>query len=120
MTSLEMKQGDSWAVQVGWFNPVLGTLDTPDLDNPIDITGYSARLQIRRSIKDTTTSLLELTSPSGGLAVDGPNGTVTARATPAQTAAVAFGACYWELEIFNGTDNYTLDEGLITVERQLT
>lgn len=119
MTSLEMKQGDSWALEVGWFNPVAGTVDTPDLTSPVDITGYTARLQIRRSIKDTGTPMLNLTSPSGGLVVDGPNGTVSALATPTQTAAVAFGSCYWEVEITNGTNTYTLDSGLMTVERQL-
>lgn len=119
MSSLEMKQGDTWTEQFQWLNPIPGTFK-PDLTNPIDLTGYSARFQIRRSLRDRNTPMLDLTTPTDGLVIDGPNGTVTATATRVQTATVDGGSCYWELEVFNGSNTYTLDEGLIYVERQLT
>lgn len=118
MSSLEMKQGDSWSEVFGWYSQIPGTYK-PDLTNPVDLTGYSARLQIRRSRLDTADPMLILTTPDAGLVIDGPAGTITAYATRAQTAGVVGGACYWEVEIFNDTDTYTVDEGLITVERQL-
>lgn len=118
MTSLEMKQGDSWSLQIGWFNPLNGT-DKPNLDDPIDISDYSARFHIWRNDRDAASPLLSLTSdPVAGLTVDGPGGTVTANVTPTQTADIPAGPWYWELEIYTDSDNYTLGEGIISVERQ--
>lgn len=118
-TSLRLKQGDTWDLVVGWYNPLPGTTK-PDLASPINMTGYTARLQIRAQPGDIGTPMLALTStPAAGLTVNAAAGTVTVRATPAQTAVLPTGVAYWECEITNGIDVRTLAEGPITVEKQV-
>lgn len=120
VVSLRMKQGDTWAVVIGWYDPLPGAPRKPDLDNPVDITGYTARVQIRARPGDTGTPLLALTSsPPAGLTIDPTAGTVTVHATPAQTAGMPLGAAHWECEITNGVDTYTLAAGPVTVDPQV-
>lgn len=119
VVSLELKQGDTWSLTIGWYQPIPDT-DYPDLSNPVDISGYTARLQVRRRLGDPDAPVLALTSsPAAGLAIDGPAGVVTSRASPAQTSAVAAGSWYWELELTNGTDTHTIVEGPLTVRGQV-
>jgi hypothetical protein len=107
MAELRMKQGKTWRISFRWANPD-GT--------PIDITGWTAKLQVRRSPDLTSASALTLTSnPAAGLTVDGPNGTVTGRASPTQTAAIAAGRYVFECEITDGTDTESLTDGAMPI-----
>lgn len=120
MTRKTVKQGDTWAFQVGWYAPLVPITDppVPDLANPINITGYQARLQVRKGPGETV--VLSLTSsPPGGLTVTGPAGTVDVRATPAQMTAIEPGTWQWEIEIDNSVDRYTLDGGPLAVKAQI-
>ncbi|RTK94005.1 hypothetical protein EKI60_04595 [Candidatus Saccharibacteria bacterium] len=46
--------------------------------NLIDLSGFTARLQVRSSASDeSTTPLLELTTENDGITIDGPAGKVT-------------------------------------------
>jgi hypothetical protein len=116
---LTMKQGDTWTVQVVWYPPITGT-EQPDLtEDPIDMTGFTAKLQVRRRPGEPGAPALALTSsPAAGLTIDAPNGTITARATPAQTDVIPAGPWHWEVEVTNGVDTYTLAEGPLTVRGQ--
>lgn len=115
-TAIEIRQGRTWTLQVGWYNPKpLVSPIQPDMTRPIDITGYSAKLWIVPDDDHTDTPALVLTSPSGGLVVTGPAGTVDIRATSVQTLTLAEGFWWWELEITNGTDTYTLADGPVAV-----
>jgi hypothetical protein len=117
--NMTMKQGDTWTVKITWYNPIPGTTQ-PDLTNPINITGYTAKLQIRPEPGATGDPVLTLTSGAGGgLTVDGPAGSVSGRASPAQTAAVPAGIWHWGCEIDNGTDRHTLVEQMIVVQPQV-
>lgn len=116
---LEMKQGDTWSLTLTWYQPLPGTTQ-PDLTRPVDITGYTARLQVRRHLGDSAPPVLALTSsPPAGLVVDGSAGSVTARASPAQTLPIPAGPWYWECEITDGTDTHTLAEGPLMVRGQV-
>lgn len=120
MTRKTAKQGDTWQFSVGWYAPLVPITDppVPDLDNPIDITGYQARLQVRK--EPGSVAVLSLTSsPPGGLTVNGTAGTVDVRASPAQMTAIAAGTWQWEIEIDNSVDRYTLDGGPLTVKAQI-
>lgn len=119
-TSLVMKQGDTWTLQVVWWPAIPGTAQ-PDLTaTPINLTGYAARLQVRRRPGDTSTPVLALTSsPVAGLIIDAPAGTITARASPAQTQTIPAGEWWWEVEVSNAVDTYTLADGSLTVKAQV-
>lgn len=120
MTRKTAKQGDTWAFQVGWYAPLVPITDppVPDLANPINITGYQARLQVRKE-PDSVAVLSLTSSPPGGLTVNGTAGTVDVRASPAQMTDIAAGTWQWEIEIDNSVDRYTLDGGQLTVKAQI-
>jgi hypothetical protein len=119
-TALLMKQGDTWTLRVVWWPAIPGTAQ-PDLTaTPINLTGYTARLQVRKQPGDADDPVLALTSsPAAGLTIDAPAGSITARAAPAQTQAIPAGPWWWEVEVANGTDTYTLAGGPLTVKAQV-
>lgn len=98
----EIRQGDTWEVQVGYFEPKPGTPPdrppVPDLDNPVDLTGWSAKLQVKKRAGQP--AALSLTSDSGGgLTVNGVDGTIDVWATPTQMEGIAPGQWLWEVQI---------------------
>lgn len=112
-TSIEIRQGRTWTLQVGWYAPLPN--GAPDRTRPIDITGYSAQLWVVPDDDHTATPGLELSSPSGGLTVNGPSGTVDVRVEATDTADLVPGFWWWELEISNGANTYTLADGPVSV-----
>jgi hypothetical protein len=85
----------------------------------IDITGYTAALQIRDTYADSTTDLA-LTSTSG-ITITGATGTLAVHATATQTTAIAAGQYVYDLEITSAGGIVTrLVQGKITVSPQVT
>ena len=85
----------------------------------INLTGYSAALQLRDTYADTATDL-SLTSASG-ITITGATGTLEVRATAAQTAAILAGTYVYDLEITSGAGVVTrLVQGRIVVSPQVT
>jgi NADH:ubiquinone oxidoreductase subunit F (NADH-binding) len=87
---------------------------------PINITGYTAALQLRSEPSDAT-AVLSLSSPSNGITITGATGTVAVTATAAQTGAISPGYYYYDLEITSGSAVVTrLAQGQIEVNPQVT
>ena len=69
------------------------TVEYPDPDDastmlPFDFTGYTGRMQIRRTI-ESSTFMIELTTANGGVAyTDAANGELTITMTAEQTAGL--------------------------------
>ena len=76
---IHIDQGANWSLSLTWKD---------DAGTPINLTGYTARMQIRKSY-DSTATKLSLTSPSGGIVLGGSAGTVVLTATKTQTAGIA-------------------------------
>lgn len=76
---LQVNQGETFTKVFTYKNPD-GSL--------IDLTGYSARMQVRTNY-EAPTFLLELTTANGGIVIGGTAGTITINITPAQTLAIA-------------------------------
>jgi len=74
---------------------------TDDADAPIDLTGATARMQIRRSVSSDTV-LLELTTENGRISHDGAGGVLTLVVDDEDTAALSFGNAVYDLEIEYG------------------
>jgi len=91
---------------------------TDNDDNVIDLTGYTAALQIR----DTYTSevLLELTTENGGITITGAEGKIELNITKTQTAALTFCKAIYDLDIYSGSYEYTLFEGTVRLNKQVT
>lgn len=85
----------------------------------LNLSGYTARMQIRREIDDAD-FVVELTTENGGITIDGPEGSVSLHATPAQTRLLADGAPY-DLELITPSgDIYTPLSGKFRTRREVT
>lgn len=67
-------------------------------DVPVDLTGYSSRLQVRQTHYASST-LLDLSSPDDGMTVGGSAGTIDILISPDTTAALSPGNWVYDLEI---------------------
>lgn len=76
--NINVEQGASWTLDLTWKD---------DAGTPINLTGYSARMQIRKAY--SSSSLLSLTSTAGDIALGGALGTLAITASATQTADIA-------------------------------
>lgn len=89
-------------------------------DVVVNLTGYSARMQVRASVSDSST-LISLSSPSSGITIDGPNGEITVTISAATMASVPAGTWVYDLEIESGGGVVTrLIEGKFSVSAEVT
>lgn len=87
---------------------------------PVNVTGYTAELQMR-SLPQDPTAVLTLTSASGAITLGGTNGQVAVHATAAQTRAIDEGTYYYDIEITSGGGIVTrLAQGQIVVTPEVT
>lgn len=104
-------QGATFRDRLVWMNPD---------KTPIDLTGCTARMQVRAEIESPTV-LLELTTANGGITVDGPAGQLTLYLTPAATAAIAWQSGVWDLELEHPNGDVTrLVQGTVSVKPEVT
>lgn len=68
---IKLYQGDAWSLVVTY-------LDSDD--NPVDLSGYGARMQIRERV-DLDDALLTLTSDDSQISIDTVNAVITASVT---------------------------------------
>lgn len=86
-----------------------------------DLTGYSARMQVRSTISDTSTILSLTSAAGGGITLGGTAGTIDIVMTDAQTAAFAFTTAVYDLELVTGGgDVIRLTKGTITLDKEVT
>ena len=104
-------QGATWYLTVTYQNPN-GTA--------INITGYTAALQLR-SLPSDPTAVLTLTTANGGITITGATGTVAITATATQTREIDEGTYYYDLEITSTLGVVTrLVQGQIVVSPEVT
>ena len=91
-------------------------------EDPIDLTGYTARMQVRAKIKDTT-PILDLTTENDGITitVGAEKTTLAIYANAATTAAITASKGIYDLELIDTSgDVYRLMSGSITVSKEVT
>lgn len=87
---------------------------------PVDLTGYTARMQFRKKAKDPTI-LHSLTTENGGIELDIVNGTIILLVPKADTEEFAFTSAVYDLEMVDaGGEVYIPVSGGITVEKNIT
>jgi hypothetical protein len=108
---LEIKQGATYSIVATWAGSD---------GSPINLTSYTARLQIRESYTATST-LISLTNGSG-ITLGGSAGTIAITITAAQTAALsAPGSGVYDLEMVSAGGVVTrLLEGVVTISAEVT
>ena len=100
------------------------TVEYPDPDDetvmlPWDFTGYTARMQIRRTI-DSATPMIELTTENGGIEfTDEDAGQLTVTMTAEETAGLEISGVY-DLELISGSIVSKLIKGTFTLLLEVT
>lgn len=74
---------------------------TNDAGSPINLTGYTARMQVRPRATSGY-AYLTLTSPTGGLTLGSTAGTITILVDGSVTSAIPAGDYVYDLEVVNG------------------
>jgi len=87
---------------------------------PIDLTGATAKMQVRDTAGGTKLAFT-LTSPSGGITIDGPTGTLSIKCTPTQTNKLFYPKSSYDIMIVDSNgDKIKLLEGFMTLNRSVT
>ena len=96
-------------------------VEVTNFDDTIrDLSGFTARMQVRRDM-EATSALVELTTENGRMSIAGTLGTLSLSISAADTAALTQGGIY-DLEIVDGVGaverllqgNFNLDENVTT------
>ena len=87
---------------------------------PVNLTGYTARMQVRDEV-DSASAALSLTTENSRISLGGTAGTITLLVSAADTAAVAAGEYVYDLELVSGSGTVTrLIQGCFTVDAEVT
>jgi hypothetical protein len=88
---------------------------------PVNVTGYTARLQARVDIEETETVLSMTTDAGGGITLGGAAGTITLNRTATQTALLPAGGYVYDLELVSGAGVVTrLVQGDLSISPEVT
>ena len=71
---------------------------------PIDLTGASAKMQVRDT-KGGSKLAFTLTSPAGGITIDGPNGILNIVVTPTQTNKLFYPKSSYDIMVVDSNGN---------------
>ena len=86
----------------------------------IDITGFTARMQVRPT-QESATKILDLTTENGGITLGGAAGTIVLAATAVATAAITQERGVYDLELVSGGGVVTpLLKGIINFIPEVT
>jgi hypothetical protein len=86
--------------------------------NPVDLSGFSARMQLRRTRSQTEYDL-SLTTENGGLTIEPLTGKITISLTAAQTALLS-GSYFYDLETVSGGTVIRWLEGKVNLSPEVT
>jgi hypothetical protein len=91
-----------------------------DETTPIDLTGASAKMQVRDT-KGGSKIAFTLTSPSGGISIDETTGTLSISITPTQTNKLFYPKSSYDIMMIDSNGNkIKLLEGFMTLSRSVT
>jgi len=87
---------------------------------PINLTGATAKMQVRDT-KGGSKLAFTLTSPSGGITINGSTGTLTIKMTPTQTNKLFYPKSAYDIMVVDSNGNkIKLLEGFMTLSRSVT
>lgn len=110
--NLKVDQGATFAKTVTWKT------GTPAV--AVNLTGCSARMQVRAKLTDTAV-LLDLTTLNGGIVLGGTAGTVEIKISATQTTAITWVNAVYDLEVvFADATVRRLLAGNVTVSPEVT
>ncbi len=110
MLNIEIDQGTDREVEF---------VKTGDTGQPVDVTGYRAKLQVRKTVGETPAKIT--LTQDDGIAIDGAEGLFTAAFLPADTANLESGRYLYDIYTVD-TDDKTekLESGYFTIIAAIT
>lgn len=90
-----------------------------EYNQPVDLTGYTARMQIRGKLEDTE-FIHELTTENGGITINTTDSTLTLTISATATALFTFSTAVYSLELISGTVVTPFVNGTITMYKEVT
>ena len=109
---------DIVADQGATFSRVITWKDSDGV--PIDLNGYSARMQLRSQIDSAGAAVFELTTENGRISLGGTAGTITLSAAATATAAVPADTYVYDLELVEGATVTRLIQGEFELRGEVT
>ncbi len=107
---LTIEQGATWAQSMNW--------KTGDPSALVDLTGYTARMQLREKYGGPLA--IELTTENGRITLGGALGTIDLLISATDTATIKARDYVYDLEMISGATVTRLIEGKITVTPEAT
>lgn len=104
-----INQGETFSKVITWKDAA---------ESPIDLTGYTATMHLRRKIADVEPAFT-LTTENSRVTLGGAAGTVTLTISATDTAAMS-GKYVYDLEMVNVSTVKRLIQGSITVDLEVT
>lgn len=108
--NFKMDQGSNWDLNVVYEDAN---------GNPINLTGYTAAMQLRQNYNSETADLT-LTSSNGGITITPLLGKLVLHATAIQTGLLSEGYYVYDLEIASGGVVTRIIQGQVTVNGEVT
>lgn len=106
-----IEQGATFQLELLWKNPD---------ESPINLTGYTARMQVRKKHSDTA-KVLDLTTQNGKIAITPLLGKINVNVPSADTEDIAIKTGVYDLEVESAGGIVTrLIEGCVTVTPEVT
>jgi hypothetical protein len=110
--NITIEQGATFQMPITWSTGVTPT--------PVNLTGYTARMHVRKT-HASDTAVLTLTTENGGITLGGALGTIAILATATQTATITIKSGVYDLELVSGGGTVTrLLEGSVTITPEVT
>ena len=104
-------QGAQYTTTIVWANSA---------GVPINLTGYTAAMQLREQAASPNPSALNLTSANGGIVITPGTGSMLITMTAAQTGGLSARFYVYDLELTLGSVVTRIIQGQITVSAQVT
>ena len=90
-----------------------------EYNTPVNLTGYTARMQIRPTV-DSATVLTTLTTENGGITINTVDASITLNISATETAAYTWQTAVYGLELVIGTDVIPFANGTLTLVKEVT
>lgn len=90
-----------------------------EYNQPVDLAGFTARMQIRGKLEDTTV-IKELTTENGGILINNTTKTISLNISATDTAAFSFQTAVYSLELVNGAVVTPFAGGTLTLIKEVT
>jgi hypothetical protein len=91
-----------------------------EYNTPVNLSGYTARMQIHNKV-DSTSSIIELTTENSGIILDNINKTILLKMSASDTSAFNFINAVYSLELVSSAGQVTtLISGNVTLVKEVT